>query len=121
MRIFPTHYPQFQVLSPRQSVNCTIMIFCSGLFSFQQLHSFSFLPDEELLVNVRELGPEVKEGDVIEIYHPEDDLPRLLLQIPHSLDDVSVQKGEYGIIWWINVHGYSSEWTSVGTVVYVGK
>ncbi|KAK3862519.1 hypothetical protein Pcinc_031625, partial [Petrolisthes cinctipes] len=53
--------------------------------------------DEEILVNVRDLGPEVKEGDVIEIYHPEDDLPRLLLQIPQSLDDVSVQKDTISI------------------------
>lgn len=45
------------------------------------------------MVNVKDLGPDVKENDVVEIYHPEDDLPRLLLQIPSTKDDVTVQKG----------------------------
>lgn len=44
-------------------------------------------------MNVKDLGPDVKGGDVIEIYHPEDDLPRLLLQIPTTIDDVTIQKG----------------------------
>lgn len=53
-----------------------------------------FVPlEEDLLVNVKDLGPDVKENDVVEIYHPEDDLPRLLLQIPSTKDDVTVQKG----------------------------
>lgn len=46
-------------------------------------------------MNVKDLGPEVKAGDVIEIYHPEDDLPRLLLKIPSTLDDINLQKGVY--------------------------
>lgn len=54
---------------------------------------FLFFIEEDLLVNVKDLGPDVKESDVVEIYHPEDDLPRLLLQIPSTKDDVTVQKG----------------------------
>ncbi|CAL4061728.1 unnamed protein product, partial [Meganyctiphanes norvegica] len=46
--------------------------------------------EEDLLVNVKDLGTDVHEGDVVEIYHPEDDQPRLLLQIPQCKDDVTV-------------------------------
>ncbi|XP_042884434.1 GATOR complex protein Iml1-like isoform X4 [Penaeus japonicus] len=53
--------------------------------------------EEDLLVNVKDLGPDVKESDVVEIYHPEDDLPRLLLQIPSTKDDVTVQKDTISI------------------------
>ncbi|XP_063884355.1 GATOR complex protein Iml1-like isoform X3 [Scylla paramamosain] len=53
--------------------------------------------EEDLLVNVKDLGPEVKAGDVIEIYHPEDDLPRLLLKIPSTLEDISLQKDTISI------------------------
>ncbi|XP_027212029.2 GATOR complex protein Iml1 isoform X1 [Penaeus vannamei] len=53
--------------------------------------------EEDLLVNVKDLGPDVKENDVVEIYHPEDDLPRLLLQIPSTKDDVTVQKDTISI------------------------
>ncbi|KAG0727984.1 GATOR complex protein DEPDC5 [Chionoecetes opilio] len=49
--------------------------------------------EEDLLVNVKDLGAEVKAGDVLEIYHPEDDLPRLLLKIPATLEDINLQKG----------------------------
>ncbi|KAB7503203.1 DEP domain-containing protein 5 [Armadillidium nasatum] len=53
------------------------MKFCS-----HQKHVYK---DNELLVNIKDLGPNVKEGDIIEIYQLEEDehQPRLLLQIPH--------------------------------------
>nr|XP_045624645.1 GATOR complex protein Iml1-like isoform X2 [Procambarus clarkii] len=53
--------------------------------------------DEDLLVNIRDLGPDIKEGDVIEVYHLEDDLPRLLLQVPKTNEDVTVQKDTISI------------------------
>ncbi|XP_050720659.1 GATOR complex protein Iml1-like [Eriocheir sinensis] len=53
--------------------------------------------EEDLLVNVKDLGPDVKAGDVIEIYHPEDDLPRLLLKIPSTLEDINLQKDTISI------------------------
>ena len=46
---------------------------------------------------MKDLGADVKEGDVIEVYHPEDDLPRLLLQIPSTKEEVTVQKGELSL------------------------
>ncbi|XP_069937633.1 GATOR complex protein Iml1-like [Cherax quadricarinatus] len=53
--------------------------------------------DEDLLVNIKDLGSDVKVGDVIEVYHPEDDLPRLLLQVPKTIEDVTVQKDTISI------------------------
>ncbi|XP_068246692.1 GATOR complex protein Iml1 isoform X2 [Palaemon carinicauda] len=53
--------------------------------------------EEDVLVNLKDLGPDVKEGDVIEVYHPEDDLPRLLLQIPITKDEIPVQKDTISI------------------------
>ncbi|XP_076057838.1 GATOR complex protein Iml1 isoform X2 [Oratosquilla oratoria] len=57
------------------------------------------LPSREpcMLVNVKDIGPDVHEGDVIEIYHPEDDLPRLLLKIPPISKDVTIQKDTISI------------------------
>ncbi|XP_071550419.1 GATOR complex protein Iml1 isoform X2 [Panulirus ornatus] len=64
---------------------------------FKLLNHQKNYTDGDLLVNVKDLGPDVKGGDVIEIYHPEDDLPRLLLQIPTTIDDVPVQKDTISI------------------------
>lgn len=52
------------------------------------------MTDVELLVNLKDLGPNVKEGDVLEIYHPEEDerQSRLLLQVPHY-EDINITKG----------------------------
>ncbi|RXG51242.1 DEP domain-containing protein 5 [Armadillidium vulgare] len=57
------------------------MKFCS-----HQKHVYK---DNELLVNIKDLGPNVKEGDIIEIYQLEEDehQPRLLLQIPRYGED----------------------------------
>lgn len=55
---------------------------------------FFFMTDVELLVNLKDLGPNVKEGDILEIYHPEEDerQSRLLLQVPHY-EDINITKG----------------------------
>ena len=56
----------------------------------------NYFPDKEIIINIKELGNGVSEGDVLEIYHQEDDdrLPRLLLQIPSvSKEEINVQKG----------------------------
>ncbi|XP_013146136.1 PREDICTED: DEP domain-containing protein 5 isoform X6 [Papilio polytes] len=44
------------------------------------VHQSSFSP-EDLIINLKDY-PGLKEKDIVEIYHPENDYPRLLLQVP---------------------------------------
>ena len=46
---------------------------------FLNMFSFSWLA-EEVLINTKDF-PDIKKGDIVEIYHPEDEYSRLLLQI----------------------------------------
>lgn len=64
---------------------------------------FFLFKEIELLVNFRDLGLNVKEGDILEIYHPEEDehQPRLLLQVPRYEEEVTVSKGILKIIYFI--------------------
>ena len=51
-------------------------------------------------MNLKDLGENVNEGDVLEIYHPEEDAnqPRLLLQIPQYEDKSTFTKGDFSSI-----------------------
>lgn len=44
---------------------------------------------EDLLLNAKAI-PEAKKGDIVEIYHPEDQNPRLLLQIKLFKEDLQI-------------------------------
>lgn len=49
---------------------------------------------EDLVLNPKD-HPDAKIGDVVEIYHPEDEGTRLLLQITCFNEDIKGTKGEF--------------------------
>lgn len=52
-----------------------------------------FLSAEDLVLNPKD-HPDAKIGDVVEIYHPEDEGTRLLLQITCFNEDIKGTKGK---------------------------
>jgi hypothetical protein len=53
---------------------------------------FFKFPGEDLIINPKDY-PGIKKGNIVEIYHPEDEFSRLLLQVTELKEDLHA-KGE---------------------------
>lgn len=68
---------------------------------------------EDLLINPKDY-PGIKEGDIVEIYQPENDFPRLLLQVPQVLKEDLHGRARGNPIYFI----FKSFYTDVCTISY---
>lgn len=64
----------------------------------------------DLIINLKEY-PGLKEKDIVEIYHPENDYPRLLLQVT-SVDAPGRTKGITQIIQFVFISWNYHQWVS---------
>lgn len=54
------------------------------------LNPFDIILDSDLLINPKDF-PDLKIGDIVEIYHPEDEFSRLLLQVTTFKEDLQAK------------------------------
>jgi hypothetical protein len=74
-------------------VYATLLKMCSLKF---QKNVFFKISGEDLIINPKDF-PGIKKGSIVEIYHPEDEFSRLLLQVTELKEDLH-GKGEAFIL-----------------------